>query len=116
MTMTLSDFISQLNTHPERIQFTETMAVIADYYTFTETAFNNGKQSNLAGENSGSCKLFSFAQINGLTETQTLSCFGHYYREDVLSHPDGNDHQNIRQFMLTGWGGVKFESAALSEK
>ena len=114
--MLLSDFLTKLNTQPETIEFTDTMAVIEANYTFSETAFTNGQQSNGAGENSGSCKIFSFAQLNGLTEQQTLACFGIYYRHDVLGNPDASDHQNIRQFMINGWSGIRFDSAPLVSK
>ncbi|WP_137297322.1 HopJ type III effector protein [Psychromonas sp. SP041] len=111
--MLLSDFLTKLNTQPKTIEFTDTMAVIEANYTFSETAFTNGQQSNAAGENSGSCKIFSFAQLNELTEQQTLACFGIYYRHDVLGNPDASDHQNIRQFMINGWSGIRFDSAPL---
>ena len=43
--------------------------------------------------------------------------FGDYYRKDVLEHPDGTDHANIRAFMEVGWDGVKFpDGFALSPK
>ncbi|WP_083761723.1 HopJ type III effector protein [Psychromonas ingrahamii] len=45
-----------------------------------------------------------------------LACFGHYYREDVLKHPQAKDHQNIRQFMISGWQGIDFSSQALYNK
>jgi hypothetical protein len=56
--------------------------VIEENYT-SPTAFENGILHNAAGENSGSCKLFSFAEIQNLSEAATLSCFA-YYQEDVL--------------------------------
>ena len=114
--MLLSDFLTKLKTQPETIEFTDTMAVIEANYAFSEIAFTNGQQSNAAGENSGSCKIFSFAQLNGLTEQQTLACFGIYYRNDVLGNPDASDHQNIRQFMINGWSGISFDSAPLVSK
>ena len=114
--MLLSDFLTKLNAQPETIEFTDTMAVIEENYDFSETAFANGQQSNAAGENSGSCKIFSFAQLNGLTEQQTLASFGIYYRNDVLGNPDASDHQNIRQFMINGWSGIRFDSAPLVSK
>jgi hypothetical protein len=114
--MTLDKFLKKLISQPELIEFTETMSVIESDYNFTEVAFSNGKQRNAAGENSGSCKLFSFAKLNGLTKDQTLACFGAYYREDVLGSPDGDDHQNIRQFMINGWSGINFSATALSVK
>ena len=114
--MTLDKFLEKLNRQPESIEFTDTMSVIENQYQFTETAFTNGEQSNAAGENSGSCKLFSFAKLNQLSEAQTLACFGTYYRDDVLAHPDADDHQNIRQFMINGWSGVKFSAEPLTIK
>jgi len=114
--MTLEHFLEKLSTQPETIAFTDTMTVIESHYTFTETAFNNGVQHNAAGENSGSCKLFAFAKLQGLTAAHTLACFGAYYRDDVLGHPDAQDHQNIRQFMINGWSGITFEGEALTAK
>ncbi|WP_188863865.1 HopJ type III effector protein, partial [Aliivibrio fischeri] len=46
----------------------------------------------------------------------TLACFGQYYRHDVLENPQGDDHQNIRNFMVTGWAGVQFKTQALQAK
>jgi len=114
--MTVEHFLEKLSAQPDNIAFTDTMAVIESHYTFTETAFSNGEQHNAAGENSGSCKLFAFAKLQDLTEAQTLACFGAYYREDVLEHPDAQDHQNIRQFMKNGWSGVQFNTVALTAK
>lgn len=113
--MNLELFIKQLKSAPETIQFEDTMAVIDDLYVFTETAFVNGKVENKAGENSGSCKLFSFSQQHALSRQQTLDCFGQYYR-DVLASPEGESHQNIRQFMKNGWDKVSFEGTVLSDK
>ena len=33
-------------------------------------------------------------------EMETLSLFGHYYRDDVMGHPEGDDHRNIRNFLF----------------
>lgn len=112
--MTLNDFLSQLDSIPESIDFTDTMAVIDANYTFTETAFSNGNTVNDAGQNNGSCKIFAFAKLNDLSVDATLQCFGDYYRVDVLQNPEGNDHQNIRNFIEQGWDGVKFEGNALT--
>lgn len=114
--MTLENYITQLKQNPETIAFTETIAIIEENYTFTPTAFQNGNQRNAAGENSGSCKLFAFAQLQNLTPEETLACFGGYYFDDVLKNPEGNDHQNIRNFMKTGWNGIQFEEEALDSK
>ena len=114
--MLVSTFLEKLSAMPQAVEFTDTMAVIEANYQFTETQFVNGEQVNAAGQNSGSCKLFSFAQLHNLDEAKTLACFGAYYRDDVLKHPQGSDHQNIRQFMVNGWQGVKFSGQALTEK
>ena len=112
--MTIDDFLKKLKETPEKIEFSELMDVIDAHYTFSETSFDNGSLQNKAGENSGSCKLFAFAKLNQLTKQQTLACFGAYYREDVLQNPDLDNHQNIRNFMQSGWAGIQFEKAALS--
>jgi len=114
--MTLTDFLQRLRNTPDSISFQETVALIDALYDFTPTAFSNGATRNEAGQNNGSCKLFSFAQLNGLSSQQTLACFGDYYRLDVLGNPGGNDHANIRNFMQTGWEGISFEGAALTPK
>ncbi len=114
--MELNSFLQRLNDAPDSVAFSGTMAVIDALYDFTPTSFKNGSLLNEAGQNNGSCKLFSFAKLNGLSQQQTLACFGDYYRKDVLSNPDGTDHQNIRNFMKTGWDGIRFEGEALTKK
>jgi len=112
--MILEVFLQTLKDKPETIEFDQTMALIDEMYTFTPTSFCNGNLTNKAGENSGSCKIYAFGQLHGLSEEETLACFGHYYREDVLQHPGGTDHQNIRNFIKTGWSGIKFDGKALA--
>lgn len=114
--MKIDVFIEKINSNPDSVAFSDTMVVIEDNYEFTPTAFQNGSLKNEAGQNSGSCKLFSFAQLHKLTEAQTLACFGDYYRIDVLQHPEAQDHQNIRNFMQFGWSGIQFEGNVLSKK
>ncbi|HEX5363924.1 MAG TPA: HopJ type III effector protein [Gallionella sp.] len=114
--MELNTFLQRLNEAPETVAFNDTIAVIEALYDFTPTAFTNGNLRNEAGQNNGSCKLFSFARLNGLSQQQTLACFGAYYRDDVLKHPEATDHQNIRNFMLTGWDGIAFDGVALTPK
>ena len=36
-----------------------------------------------------------------------------YYFEEVLGDPEGTNHQNIRNFIKSGWDGIKFEGEAL---
>ena len=114
--MTIDSFLQKLKQTPNSITFPETIALIEENYHFAPTAFKNGNLQNGAGENSGSCKLFAFAQIQNLNDSDTLACFGAYYFEDVLENPDGTNHQNIRNFMKTGWNGILFEGNALELK
>ncbi len=114
--MSIESFIEQLRTTPESIEFNDTMSVIDENYTFSPTSFINGTTYNEAGENNGSCKLFAFAQLHDLSEQETLACFGAYYREDVLMNPDAANHQNIRNFINSGWEGIKMAGMPLNEK
>lgn len=114
--MLISKFLEQLSTAPEQVEFSDSMSVIESNYQFTATEFSNGEQVNLVGQNAGSCKIFAFAQLQGLTESQTLACFGSYYRDDVVKNPNSADHQNIRQFIIHGWQGISFKGQALLQK
>ena len=114
--MQLNDFLEKLKNDPELIAFEDTISVIEANYDYTPMAFTNGNVNNEAGQNEGSCKILAFAFINNLSITETLNCFGKYYREDVLGNPAGDDHQNIRQFILDGFDGVKFENLPLKFK
>ena len=97
------------------VKFADVLAFIEARYQHTPTAFQNGAQFNAATENQGSAKVFSFAQLNGLDQAQTLSLFAEHYAA-VLATPDSTDHQNIRQFMQNGWDGIQFEGQALTAK
>lgn len=114
--MTLQDFIQKLKTQPETLDFEDTISTIEQHFTYTPVTFSNSELINNAGENEGSCKIFAFAQIMQLSEQDTLNCFGRFYHQDVIKHPKGNDHANIRQFMQTGWNGIKFNEPALTKK
>ncbi len=114
--MSVEHFLSRLKDQPESIQFTDTMQVIDTYYHFSPCEFTNGKQLNEANQNNGSCKIIAFAQLNNLTIEHTLQCFGDYYREDVLQHPENNDHQNIRNLLIYGWEGISFKGTPLTIK
>ncbi len=114
--MNTSEYLEKVKQTPEKLEFSELMEVIESEYSFTPSAFKNGHLENTENENMGSCKLFSFAQLHGLTAEQTLACFGTYFREDVLQNPDGENHQNIRNFMQSGWDGVVFNRNALIAK
>jgi len=116
MSYSLSQLLAKITEQCEQVEFSEVMQVITDNYQYTQSRFTNGKLINDAGTNEGSCKLFSFAKLHQLSELQTLSCFGQYYRDDVLKNPQGDDHGNIRNFMSTGWQGIHFDSTALIAK
>jgi len=113
-------FIEQIKTNPENIEFQTTIDIIDKYYYYHATRFLNGPHNdniiNNAGENEGSCKIFSFAQIHQLNVTQTLHCFGQFYRHDVLNYPENTNHANIRTFMKYGWNNITFDNQALKRK
>ena len=112
----VNEYLEKLKNTPETMEFNELMELIDSNYIFTPTVFSNGELRNEEGENSGSCKLFSFAKLHALTVDETLACFGAYYREDVLENPRENNHQNIRNFMEYGWEGINFTENALTVK
>lgn len=114
--MRISEYLALLKNQPEQLQFSDLMTLIETYYNFTPTSFKNGTLKNAIGQNSGSCKLFSFAKLHNLSPEETLQCFGAYYRLDVIKNPEGTDHQNIRNFISTGWDGIVFSSEALQAK
>jgi hypothetical protein len=113
-------FKELLSSTPEKIEFDQVMQIIEENYIYTPTRFTNGHGDrqviNEAGSNEGSCKILAFAQLNNLDEKKTLACFGNYYREDVLAHPENTDHANIRNFIRYGWAGIQFDGTALTEK
>lgn len=114
--MNIESFKTKLKNTPEHVQFSETMSVIASNYNFTPTAFKNGTLENAEGQNSGSCKIFAFAKAQGFSKEETLACFGAYYFDEVLKDSNGTGHQNIRNFMKTGFEGLSFEVNPLVEK
>jgi len=117
--MSLALFLQQVK-NDEAVSFDQTIAIISENYTYQPTEFSNGsaeaKLINEAGTNEGSCKIFAFAQINQLSQQQTLNLFGDFYSKDVLDDPAGNGHQNIRNFMQFGWEGIHFAQQALAAK
>ena len=106
-------FLDKIQNQPQLISFQEVITYIEEEYEFKPTRFTNGSTVNEAGQNNGSCKIFSFAKLKGLSEAQTLALFGDYYRKDVLGNTEGTDHQNIRTFMKRGWEGIEFEGDEL---
>ncbi len=116
----LENFVQQIKNQQENTKFEDVIDIINQYYNYTPEQFSNGANSdkiiNAAGQNEGSCKIFSFAKIHQLNDTQTLHCFGHYYRDEVLQHPENSDHGNIRTFIKHGGQHVVFEKDALTAK
>jgi hypothetical protein len=118
--MTEEQLIYKINQQLHTIEFTDVIGVIDACYDYQPTLFTNGDLINnivnQPGENKGSCKIFAFAMLHHLSVEQTLHCFGKYYRQDVLKHPESGSHANIRQFMRTGWQGINYQDNALQKK
>ena len=97
-------------------KFTETIAMIEEYFDYSAVAFSVGEQKNAQGENEGSAKVFSFARFANLETEATLQLFCEHYAS-VVQSPDGTDHANIRAFMASGRSEVKFPNGlALTPK
>lgn len=95
--------------------FSDTLELIAQGFDYQPTGFHNGPLFNPAGENEGSCQVFSLAQYCNLNEADTLRLFAEHYQQ-VLDNPAGASHGNIRQFMTTGWSGIRFEDQPLRKR
>ncbi len=119
MPQTIAQLLQQIRTAPESVAFPQVIETINAHFDYTPVQFRNGVDSdcvvNAAGSNEGSCRVFAFAQLQQLSESETLACFGQFYR-DVLSTPNGSDHANIRTFMRHGWAGIHFDAPALRAK
>ena len=89
----------------DSLKMEELMDLIDTHYEVGLLEFKNGDILNKQGENVGSAKLLSYAAISDFDKETTLKLWGQYYRE-VLADPDGDSHQNIRNFMKTGWDGT----------
>jgi len=111
--MTLSALLTAISEEPQEISFDDVITTITNNYQYVPASFSNGDVVNKAGTNEGSCKIFAFAKLHNLSKEQALACFGKYYRDDVLGNSTGNDHGNIRNFMISGWEGIKFSNDAL---
>jgi len=118
--MNTQELLKLIKTSPTEVEFEQVIKVVDRDYEYTPTQFYNGigqdEIINGAGKNEGSCKIFSFADINDLNEAQTLACFGQFYRKEVLLDLAGNSHANIRNFMKFGWEGIHFDNPPLNIK
>jgi hypothetical protein len=100
-------FNSNLEMDGDSVMFEDVIKMIDTYYESQLLEFENGDIVNKPGENEGSAKLLSYAALSQLDKDSTLKLWGQYYRE-VKADPDGDNHQNIRNFMKYGWEGVPF--------
>ena len=120
MSNSVETLLFALNLMPEVVAFEQVQEVIEAHYDYTPTRFTNGSGDDMvvneAGTNEGSCKIFAFAKLHNLNDEQTLACFGHFFRDHVLSNPEGDDHANIRTFMRHTLADVKFDGEALKPK
>ncbi|MBV6288366.1 HopJ type III effector protein [Pseudomonas aegrilactucae] len=112
--------MTDLNTLRSRLNsgehvFVDTLAFIADGYTYQPQAFTNGGVQNAAGQNEGSCKTLGLALLEGLSDQEALLAFGEHYRS-VVATPEGSDHGNIRALIQHGLAGVKFAGEPLQRK
>jgi hypothetical protein len=95
--------------------FADTLAFIAEGYSYHPQAFTNGNVENAAGQNEGSCKTLGLAMLEGFSDEETLLAFGEHYRS-VQATPEGSDHSNIRALISNGLAGVTIDGAPLTRK
>ena len=98
-------FNANVEMDADTLKFEEVMDLIDTHYEVGLIEFKNGDIVNKQGENEGSAKLLSYAALSDFDKDTTLKLWGQYYRE-VVADPDGDSHQNIRNFMKTGWEGT----------
>ncbi len=108
--MTLDELLEKIRN--KSVMFSEVISFIEANYSYTPTAFKNGTLFNEASQNQGSAKVFYFAKLNQFNPEDTLLLFAEHY-QNVLETPDSDNHQNIRQFINNGWGGIAFEGETL---
>jgi hypothetical protein len=101
------ELLTKLKTNT--ILFKDVIAFIEENIDHTPSAFRNGATYNEATQNQGSAKVFRFAQLNNLSQSDTLTLFAEHYQA-VLADPDGADHHNIRQFIKNGWAGIEWSN------
>ncbi|MEC6830948.1 HopJ type III effector protein [Photobacterium toruni] len=116
----METLIERIKNTKNNVKFQDIITAINNNYHYQPTQFINGPTNNavinLEGTNEGSCKIFAFAHLHQLSKSETLACFGTFYRDDVIKHPHNNDHQNIRQFMISGPAHIHFERFPLTLK
>lgn len=70
-------------TAKDQITFTKVIDAIETTYHVTPKPFSVGDVVSAAGENMGSAKILSLGKMLSMSEEDTLSYFGDYYRKDV---------------------------------
>ncbi|WP_137166916.1 HopJ type III effector protein [Salinimonas lutimaris] len=108
-----TELLEDIKSNSQNIEFNDVIALIDTQFLFTPTRFTNGSVINDADQNHGSCKLLALGRHLALDKSQTLALFGRFYTRDVLENPQGNDHANIRNFMVGGHDGVTFDTFPL---
>jgi len=108
--MKLDAFLKKLNDDPEAVTFDEALATVGEHYRLTPCGYTLAGVRFDVDQVHRSCQLYAFGILHKLSKEQTLACFGEHYREDVLKHPQGSDHQTVRLFMQVGWEGLKLDS------
>ncbi|KAL3915131.1 MAG: hypothetical protein SGARI_008250, partial [Bacillariaceae sp.] len=98
-------FNANVEMDADNLKFEDIMELINTHYEVGLIEFKNGDIVNKQGENEGSAMLLSYAALSEMDKDATLKLWGQYYRE-VLADPDGDSHQNIRNFMKYGWDGT----------
>ena len=112
----VSQLLECIHSAPDNLSFADVIAVIDQACFYTPTQFTNGlgehKLVNEPGTNEGSCKVFGFARLQGLSQEDTLRLFAEHYRA-VLAEPHAASHANIRMFIRFGWDGICFDGEPL---
>jgi hypothetical protein len=109
-------FNANLEMSGDDLTFEEFITHCDENYEDGLIEFKNGDIVNKPNENHGSAKVLSYAALADFDQETTLKLWGQYYR-DVKANPEGDDHQNIRNFMKYGWEGVDFyNGVALTKK
>jgi hypothetical protein len=84
------------------------MAVIEDHYNFNQQLLRTVYNTMLPEKTQDLVNYFALCGTSGTNSEGTLFALAYYF-EDVLGNPNGTDHhQNIRNFMKTGWDGIAF--------
>ena len=113
--MNTKEYLEQLRSGV-KMNFSDFTNLIDQEYEFLNVAFTNNDLVNSKEENQGSAKVFCFALMHSLSESDTLRCFGEHY-QSVIDEPENhNSHLNIRRFVSNGWKGILINQSTLKPK